>query len=130
MIRLSTRLGIGGGTEPVVRQVVTALGVALGVAILLFAGVAFPALHAHDVRGAWLSTRAQNSQPAQDESTTDPLLWRHVQDRFEGQPIERVDVAALGPRAPLPPGLDRLPGPGEYAASPALQRLMERTPAT
>ena len=130
MIRLSTRLGIGGGTEPVVRQVVTALGVALGVAILLFAGVAFPALHAHDVRGGWLSTRAQNSQPAQDESTTDPLLWRHLQDRFEGQPIERVDVAALGPRAPLPPGLDRLPGPGEYAASPALQRLMERTPAT
>ncbi|HKA04008.1 MAG TPA: FtsX-like permease family protein, partial [Acidimicrobiales bacterium] len=130
MIRLSARLGIGGGTEPVVRQVVTALGVALGVAILLFAGVAFPALHAHDVRGGWLYTRAQNSQPAQDEATTDPLLWRHVQDRFEGQPIERVDVAALGARAPLPPGLDRLPGPGEYAASPALERLMERTPAT
>jgi hypothetical protein len=43
--------------------------------------------------------------------------------------IERIDVAALGPRAPVPPGLAGLPGPGEIAVSPALARLIEATPA-
>ncbi|MFI5907593.1 FtsX-like permease family protein [Dactylosporangium sp. NPDC051541] len=42
--------------------------------------------------------------------------------------MSRVYVAALGPGAPVPPGLDRLPGPGELAASPALQRLLRDTP--
>jgi FtsX-like permease family len=129
VIRLSVRLGVGGGTEPVVRQVVTALGVALGVALLLYAGVSFTALHGHDARGAWLSTQADNVRPAQDEATTDPLLWHRRRDWFQGQMIERVDVAALGPRAPVPPGLARLPGPGEIAVSPALARLLEATPS-
>ena len=129
MTRLAARLGIGAAKESVVRQVITAAGVALGVALLLFAGVAFPALHAHDVRGGWLTTRAHNSRPAQDESTTDPLLWKASQDRFEGRTIERIDEAALGPKSPVPPGLTALPGPGQLAMSPALQRLVQRSPA-
>ena len=41
-------------------------------------------------------------------------------DYFDGQIIGRVDVAATGPDSPVPPGIPRLPGPGEYYASPAL----------
>jgi hypothetical protein len=37
-------------------------------------------------------------------------------------------VAALGPRPPVPPGLERLPGPGEVAVSPAMRRLLTSTP--
>jgi hypothetical protein len=37
-------------------------------------------------------------------------------------------VAALGPRPPVPPGLERLPGPGEVAVSPAMRRLLVSTP--
>jgi hypothetical protein len=37
-------------------------------------------------------------------------------------------VAALGPRPPVPPGLERLPGPGEVAVSPAMRRLLGSTP--
>lgn len=128
MIGLAARLAFGSGREGLIRLVVTALGVAAGVALLLFAAVAFPALHAHDIRAGWLRTDVHNVQPAQDESNTDPLLWRWDSEHFENQTIVRVDVAALGPRAPVPPGLSRLPGPGELALSPALARLIARTP--
>ena len=49
-------------------------------------------------------------------------------DYFDGQTIERLDLAALGPHAPLPPGLSRLPGPGQYYASPALAALLRTVP--
>lgn len=127
MIRLGTRIALAGGAEALTRLVATALGLALGVGLLLYAAAAFPALHAHDVRAGWYATSAYNRQPAQDEATTDPLLWRLVADRFQDHDLIRVDVAAEGPRAPLPPGLTRLPGPGQLAVSPALARLLRTT---
>ena len=39
-----------------------------------------------------------------------------------------LDVAALGPEAPLVPGLSRLPGAGQYYASPALAQLIRTVP--
>src|SRR5262249_3685792 len=116
-----------GGREAGVRLVLTALGVSLGVALLLFAAVAFPALHEHDVRSGWTNTFEHNQQPAQDESTTDPLFWRLRTDRFEGHDIIRGDVAPLGPHAPVPNFLTHLPAPGEIAASPAMARLLRTT---
>jgi len=127
MIRLGTRISLAGGAEAITRLVATALGLALGVGLLLYAAATFPALHAHDVRGGWYATSAHNHQPAQDEATTDPLLWRLVTDHFQGRVLIRVDLAAEGPRAPLPPGLTRLPGPGQLAVSPALARLLRTT---
>ena len=110
-------------------MVVTALGIAMGAALLLLAAVIYPALHAHDVRQAWTYTSARNSRPAQDPAATDPLLWRLSMDHYDGQAITWVDVAALGPRAPRPPGLARLPGPGQLAVSPAMRQLLRATPA-
>ena len=49
-------------------------------------------------------------------------------DYFDGQTIERLDIAALGPGAPVPPGVSRLPGPGQYDASPALAALLRTVP--
>jgi hypothetical protein len=120
-------VSLGGGKESAVRLALTALGVALGVSLLLFTTVAFPALHAHDARAGWTTTSAHNRRPAQDESTTDPLLWRVSNDRFEGHDIVRVDVAPEGPRAPVPDWLAHLPGPGEIAASPHLAQLLRTT---
>jgi hypothetical protein len=127
MIRLAVRMI--RGRESIIRLIVTACGVAIGVTLLLYAAVGFPALHAHDVRAAWTQTTAHNTAPDRDEARADPLLWdARGPEEFEGKEITRVDVAALGPRAPVPPGLARLPGPGELAVSPALERLMARTP--
>lgn len=125
MIRLAARISFAGGAEAITRLVATALGLALGVALLLYAAAAFPALH--DVRAGWRATSAHDRRPAQDGAATDPLLWRFQDDLFHGRELIRVDVAAEGPRAPVPPGLTRLPGPGQLAVSPALTRLLETT---
>ena len=130
MIWLAVRLAFAGGRESLVRLVATAVGVALGATLLLLAAVLYPALHAHDVRRAWTATSAHNVRPAQNPAATDPLLWRLSLDHYDGQVITWVDVAALGPRAPVPPGLARLPGPGQLAVSPAMDRLLRAAPAS
>ena len=57
-------------------------------------------------------------------------MWGHLTDDvFRGRTIVRADVAATGPKSPVIPGLSRLPGPGEYDASPALVRLIRSIPA-
>ena len=50
-------------------------------------------------------------------------------DTFDGQTIDRFDVAATGASSPVPPGITRDPGPGQYYASPALAALLHSTPA-
>jgi hypothetical protein len=47
----------------------------------------------------------------------------------QGQTLQRLDIAALGPGAPVLPGISRLPGPGQYYASPALAALLRIVPA-
>jgi hypothetical protein len=57
------------------------------------------------------------------------LWWLSGVDQFGSQPIDRVDVAAAGPNAPVPPGIAHLPGAGQYYASPALTALIASHPA-
>ena len=59
----------------------------------------------------------------------DPLWWLSSTDYFGNLAIDRADVAATGPRSPVPPGIPHLPGPGQFYASPALSRLLRATPA-
>ena len=70
-----------------------------------------------------LSTLAPKARAGRGE------LWNYSVDYFEGRTIERLDVAALGPGAPVPPGVSRLPGPGQYDVSPALAALLRTVPA-
>lgn len=126
MIRLGLRLTLGSGREGALRVLVTAAAVALGVGLLLAALAGVNGLHAQTDRGAWLDTSAQASLPT---STSGELWWLSSIDQFGDQAIDRVDVAAAGPNAPVPPGLAHLPGPGEYYASPALTTLIRSVPA-
>ena len=126
MIRLGLRLTLGSGREAALRVLVTAAAVALGVGLLLASLAGVNGLHAQTDRGAWLDTSAQASRPT---STSDRLWWLSGTDQFGSQAIDRVDVAAAGPDAPVPPGIAQLPGPGEYDASPALSALLKSEPA-
>jgi hypothetical protein len=126
VIRLGLRLTLGSGREAALRVLVTAAAVALGVGLLLAALAGVNGLHAQTDRGAWLDTSAQASPPI---SASDRLWWLSSTDQFGNQAIDRVDVAATGPSAPVPPGLFHLPGPGEYYASPALTALLNSEPA-
>ena len=130
MIRLGLRLTLGSGREAALRVVVTAAAVALGVGLLLVALAGVNGLRAQTDRGAWLDTSAQTPPSRSGSSTSDPLWWLLSVDQFGNQEIDRVDVAATGPSAPIPPGIPHLPGPGEFYASPALTKLLRSVPAS
>ena len=126
MIRLGLRLTLGSGREAMTRLLVTATAVALGVALLLAALAGVNGLHSQTDRGAWLDTSAQASRPG---SNAHELWWLSSVDQFDNQGIDRIDLAAAGPGAPIPPGMSHLPGPGEYYVSPALAALFRSEPA-
>jgi FtsX-like permease family protein len=128
MIRLGLRLTVAGGREALARLVITAVAVTIGTGLLLATLAGVNAVNAQNARYAWLATGAVRGTLA-TASTPDPLLGRLSTDLFKGQNITRVDVAGTGPRSPVPPGIPRLPGPGQYYASPALAKLLRSTPA-
>ncbi|HEV7711855.1 MAG TPA: FtsX-like permease family protein [Asanoa sp.] len=128
MIALGLRLAIAGGREAAVRLVVVAVAVALGTGLLLATLAGINATTSQSLRYAWLNTGADASTTA-DRAGVDPAWWLLREDYFHGAELGRVDVAATGPAAPVPPGIPALPGPGEFYASPALHDLLRTTPA-
>jgi hypothetical protein len=130
MIRFGLRLTLRSGREAAVRLAVTASAVALGVALLLITLAGINALNTQNTRAAWLNTSANNAQTGFSQAAPDPLWWLSSADQFGSQPIYRADVAATGPRSPIPPGIPHLPGPGQFYASPALSQLLHSTPAS
>src|ERR1019366_8683077 len=127
MIRLGLRLNTNGGRESLVRLAVTAVGVALGVGLLLASLASMNAGNAQNTRGAWLN-QPQNTSPA-SALRAHSVWWLSVTDEFAGRTFDRIDVAATGPRSSIPPGLPRLPKMNEYFVSPALSALLRTTPA-
>jgi FtsX-like permease family len=126
MVRLGLRLTLRSGREAFVRLALTTVAVAVGVALLLGVLAEFHAFQANSNRSCWECTQG-SSLPAQLPSHGD--LWNNSVDFYQGQTIQRLDVAPLGPSAPVPPGISRLPGPGQYYASPALAALLHTVPA-
>jgi len=155
MIGLGLRLTISGGREAVIRLVVLAAAVGLGAGLLLAAVSGINAVNAQNDRYAWLDTGAKNLLPippslrhgaaaaappppaasaasggATAATSREPLWGLVTTDELNGHLIDRADVAATGPASPVPPGIPRDPGPGQYYASPALSALLRSTPAS
>ena len=128
MIRLGLRLVISGGREAVTRFGVLAVAVGLGTGLLLTVVAATNAVTTWNNSHAWLWTGTA-SVPAGPTAGIAPLWWHPGGDTFEGQQINRFDVAATGASSPVPPGMTHDPGPGQYYASPALAALLRSTPA-
>ena len=130
MVRLGLRLTLRGGREAATRLVITAMAVAIGVGVLLTTLAALHAVRAQNDRYGWLETAssAEASHASTEATASDPLWWLLRGDHFRGRLIGRVDVAATGPSSPVPPGIPRLPAPGEFYASPALTRLLASAP--
>ena len=128
MIPLGLRLVISGGREAITRLVVLAVAVGLGVGLLLTAVAATNAVTTWNNRHAWYWTGTAWVPPGPATGVA-PLWWHPGSDIFNGQTISRFDVAAAGTSSPVPPGIPRDPGPGQYYASPALAALLRSTPA-
>lgn len=117
-------------------------GVAIGVCLLLLLWGGANGLSARDDRGAWLRETGRPSvaaPPTGDPTVSGPatpvpltpdaaLMRANPAEVFRDQLINRRDFAALGSTTVKIPGIGTPPVPGQYYASPALQRLIESTP--
>jgi len=127
MYRLGLRLTLKGGRESLVRLLVTTVAVAIGVTILLGVFADFHAFEKTSDRPSWESTSGipVASVPA---PTPKAELWNYSENIYKGRFIEQLDVGTLGAGAPLLPGIAKLPGPGQFYASPALAALLKTVP--
>jgi hypothetical protein len=127
VIRFGLRLTIAGGREAAARLVMISAAVAVGVALLLATLAGVNAVNHQNDRWTWLNTG--NTEVTKTVQGISPLWWDLRYDYFDGQDVGRIDVAATGPDSPVPPGIPRLPGPGEYYASSELAKLLDKTPS-
>src|SRR5215470_8703815 len=126
MFRLGLQLTLRSGREATFRLLITAAAVAVGVTLLLGVLAEFHAFQANANKQCWSCTQGT---PVPRTLPSHGELWNNSVDFYRGQTINRLDVAALGPDAPVLPGITNLPGPGQYYASPAMSALLRTVPA-
>lgn len=124
MVRLGMQLSFRSGREALVQAVMIAVAVAIGVTVLLAVLAGYHAYQATSGRACWECTTGVPGDVPSPHSE----LWDYSENLYKGQFIELLEVASLGPGAPVPPGITRLPAPGEYFASPALAHLVNTVP--
>jgi ABC-type antimicrobial peptide transport system permease subunit len=137
------RLAVAGSRSAWGRLAGIAGGVAVGVCLLLLLWGGANGLTARDDRGSWLRETGGPSVTvpvtAEDPGATGPpvpvpltpdtaLMLANPVEIFRDRLINRRDVAALESTTLRIPGIGTPPEPGQYYASPALQRLIESTP--
>jgi hypothetical protein len=128
MFILGLRLVVRTGKESLARLILIAAAVAIGVAMLLVVLAGFHGFQTANSKRCWECTGGSSLTGGAVRPAATAELWNYREDYFEGQPIKRLEVAALGPDAPVVPGIPRLPGAGSFFASPALVRLLKSVP--
>ncbi|WP_457032573.1 FtsX-like permease family protein [Kitasatospora sp. P5_F3] len=119
---LGARLALGSGREGWGRLLLTAAGVGLGVALLLFTA-SFPGIVEHRNHRLYLQNDTFEEGPAAPDDRS--VLVAAADTRYRDTPIRGRVVQPEGPQATLPPGLAAFPGPGRMAVSPALADLLD-----
>ncbi|MFF1920690.1 FtsX-like permease family protein [Streptomyces sp. NPDC058221] len=122
---LGIRFAAAGGREGWTRTLLTAVGVGLGVALLL---VAASVPHMLDERSARSHARSESkisdSPDAQAKKSDSTVLRIDASTEYRDRSITGYLMRADGSHPVLPPGIDSLPAPGEMAVSPALGDLL------
>ncbi|KOV80971.1 hypothetical protein ADL03_30995 [Nocardia sp. NRRL S-836] len=114
---MGVRLAVGGSRKSWTRLALQGFGIGLCVAMLLLAASLPTALDARADRVRALGTVARGDGPP-------PLLAEDHSHAFRSDSIRGFYLKVLSPDAPVPPGVDRLPGDGEVFLSPALADLL------
>lgn len=129
MRRWARDLGLGcrfvakGGPAAWLRLTMTALGVGIGVALLLFAASMPNLVDGYHQRGA-----ARDMASSTGPATAHTILVHRSPNEYRGHLLHGVLVKAEGTDPIVPPGLSALPADGEMVVSPALRDLLD-TPA-
>ncbi|MEU6681527.1 FtsX-like permease family protein [Streptomyces sp. NPDC046832] len=121
-LAMGARFALAGGREGWTRSLLTAVGVGLGVALLLLTTAIPNALAERDRREEARSdhTFGQQEIPKAD----DTLIVVDADTTFRDMDVRGRLLEAEGPRAPLPPGVAEFPAAGEMVVSPALKELL------
>ncbi|MEV5380276.1 FtsX-like permease family protein [Streptomyces nondiastaticus] len=126
-LRMGARFTVAGGREGLLRAVLTALAVGLGVAVLAIAASVPTLLDERDRRAAArqvdapLEFEQPGHEPRRSGST---LVYRDAGTDFRDKKVGGALLRPEGDGAPVPPGVTDLPRPGEMVVSPALGRLL------
>ncbi|MFJ6456592.1 FtsX-like permease family protein [Paenarthrobacter sp. NPDC091669] len=106
-------------------------GVAVGITLILLLLGAFNGLQERDLRSSWLKPvgdPASALAPGAPDLAEDQAVAAASHDYFESQVINRLIIAKPNGGTTQIPGIDELPAPGTYLASPALEKLIEENP--
>ncbi len=116
-----------------VRTALTATGIGLAVGVLMFAASLPGAIEARQQRDAarniWgdqlvVSDSSGQTTSALTKPSDDSALVSDVATIWQGDRILGIVMRPEGSSPPLPPGVSRVPGPGEIVVSPALARTL------
>lgn len=120
---MGVRFAFAGGREGWVRALLTAVGVGLGVALLLLTTAVPSALSERNHRSGSRDdfTYSGKVLPKSD----DTLVVARTDTTFRGEDVRGRLLEPEGARSPLPPGLEKFPAKGEMVVSPALDRLLK-----
>ncbi|MCA2212036.1 ABC transporter permease [Jidongwangia harbinensis] len=118
-LALGVRLSVSGGRPGRLRLALIAAGVGLGVGMLLVLAAAPTAGAAREQRRA---DRAMG--PTVERAGPGTMLALTTATRFRDEVVRGRILRPDGDRAPVPPGLARVPAAGELFVSPALAGLL------
>ncbi|MER7402160.1 FtsX-like permease family protein [Streptomyces sp. NPDC000070] len=119
---MGVRFAFAGGREGWIRALLTAVGVGLGVALLLLTTAIPNALAERDRREAARSDHTYTQQKIPRAENT--LVVLDTDTMFGDRDIRGRLLEAEGPKAPLPPGVPAFPSDGDMVVSPALKELL------
>ncbi|MGW1889713.1 ABC transporter permease [Streptomyces sp. NPDC002004] len=122
-LALGARFAVTGGREGWVRIVLTAVGVGLGVALLLLTTAIPSALSSRHVREISRNDFTYGSHRVDKGDGTEIIA--RAETTYRNQDIRGRLLQPEGPKAPLPPGVRAFPAPDEMVVSPALDRLLK-----
>ncbi len=123
MRRVGLRIALLSGGWSLAGAALVATTIAAGLAAMLTLLSVVPAVEHRADRAAWNQVVTGYGPPADDG----PLVATS-QTYLADLPVAVVSVGKAVPTSPRPPGVDRLPGPGEAVVSPALARLLVAQP--
>ncbi|MFG2023851.1 ABC transporter permease [Streptomyces sp. NPDC048825] len=129
MRQWSRDLGMGfkfaftGGREGWGRVLLTAVGVGLGVALLLLTTAIPNALQARSDREYARTDITYSSERIARADNT--LLVARADTEYRERDVRGRQLEREGARAPLPPGVGKFPAPDEMVVSPALEELLK-----
>lgn len=124
-LAMGARFAFTGGREGWARAVLTAVGVGLGVALLLLTTAVPNVLSARETREEARQDRGIGYLEPQSKPTDKSLVIADTDTEYRQEEIRGRLLEPEGAGAPLPPGVAEFPAPGEMVVSPALSDLLK-----